>query len=85
MCTLFKALLTTNVPVIYMARYVTVRNDFEAGNIHYEGHWKVWALEIEAFLGPEIATSEASAIWAQNSRGDKNAQKNRKRLINFIF
>jgi hypothetical protein len=27
-----------------------------------------WALEIETFLGPEIATSEASAIWAQKSR-----------------
>jgi hypothetical protein len=24
-----------------------------------------WALEIEAFLGPEIVTNEASAIWAQ--------------------
>ncbi len=23
-----------------------------------------WALEIETFLGPEMATSEASAIWA---------------------
>ncbi len=26
-----------------------------------------WALEIETFLGPEMATSEASAIWAQKS------------------
>jgi hypothetical protein len=84
MCTLFKALLTVNVPVIYMARYVTVRNDFEAGNIHYEGHWKGWALEIEAFLGPEMATSEASAIWAQNSRGNKNDPE-KKQFMNFIF
>ena len=21
------------------------RNDFDAGNIHYEGHWKGWALK----------------------------------------
>ncbi len=27
-----------------------------------------WALEIEAFLGPEMAKSEASANWAQKSR-----------------
>jgi hypothetical protein len=25
---------------------------FEVGKIHYEGHWKGWALEIETFLGP---------------------------------
>ncbi len=24
-----------------------------------------WALEIKTFLGPEMAASEASAIWAQ--------------------
>ncbi len=34
-----------------MARYEMV---FEAGKIHYEGHWKGWALEIETFLGPEM-------------------------------
>ncbi len=44
-----------------------VRNGFEAGKIHYEGHWKGWALEIVTFLGPEMATSEASTIWAQKS------------------
>jgi hypothetical protein len=27
-----------------------------------------WALEIETLLGPEMATSETSAIWAQKSR-----------------
>jgi hypothetical protein len=42
-----------------MARYV---KNFEAGKIHCEGHWKGWALEIETLLGPEMATSEASAI-----------------------
>jgi hypothetical protein len=44
-----------------------VRNNFEAGNIHYEGHLKEWALEIDIVLGPEMASSEASAIWAQKS------------------
>ncbi len=33
------------------------------GNDHFESHWKGWALKIEIFLGPEMATSEASAIW----------------------
>jgi hypothetical protein len=28
-----------------------------------------WVLKIETFLGPEMATSEASAIWAQKSLG----------------
>ncbi len=41
---------------------------FKAWNIHYEGHWWGGALEIETFLGPENATSEASAIWVQKSR-----------------
>jgi hypothetical protein len=27
-----------------------------------------WALEIETFLGPDMATSKVSAIWAQKSR-----------------
>jgi hypothetical protein len=40
--------MVNNVLVVYMARG---RNDFDAGNIHYED--------------PEMATSEASAIWAQ--------------------
>jgi hypothetical protein len=30
-------------------------------------HWKGWAVEIETFLGPEMTTSEASAILP-NSR-----------------
>jgi hypothetical protein len=29
-----------------------------------------WALKIETFLGPEMATSEASAIWVQKSRAE---------------
>ncbi len=26
-------------------------------------NWKGWALKIETFLGPEMATSDSSAIW----------------------
>jgi hypothetical protein len=37
-----------------------IRTDFEAGNSHFEGHWKGWALEIETFLGPEMATCQKS-------------------------
>ncbi len=48
--------------------YGAVRNDFAAGNIHYEGHWKGSVLKIEIFLCPETATSEARAIWVQKSR-----------------
>jgi hypothetical protein len=29
----------------------------------FEDHWMGWALKIEAFLGPEMAMSKASAIW----------------------
>ncbi len=57
--------VTINVPVVSMARYV--RNDFEAGNIHYEGHYKGVGPEIGTFLGPKMATRAASAIWAQKS------------------
>ncbi len=57
---------TINVHVVYMARYVIVLR--RTVQHHYEGHWKGWALKIETFLGPEMATSEASAIWAQKSR-----------------
>jgi hypothetical protein len=35
-----------------------------SGQIHYNGHWKRWALKIETFWGPEMATSEANATWA---------------------
>jgi hypothetical protein len=36
--------------------------------MHFEDHWKGWALKIETFLGPEMAKIEASAIWAQKCR-----------------
>jgi hypothetical protein len=57
-------IITINVPVVYG----TVCNGFEAGKNPNEGHWKGWALEMETFFGPEMATSEASAIWTQKSR-----------------
>jgi hypothetical protein len=34
------------------------RYDFDASNINYKGHWKDWALEIETFLGPEMARAK---------------------------
>jgi len=40
------------------------RNDFDVGYIHFEGHRKGWALKIKTFLGPLMAMSKASAIWA---------------------
>ena len=36
----------------------TWRYDFDAGNIHYNGHRKGWALKIYTFLGPEMATGQ---------------------------
>jgi hypothetical protein len=54
--------ITINVTVVYMVRDVLIL----MGKIHFEGHyWEGWALKIETFLGPEMATSEASVIWAQ--------------------
>jgi hypothetical protein len=49
-------------PLIYTAPYVMclMRADPLRGQAE-----RCWALEIKTFLGPEIATSEASAIWAQ--------------------
>jgi hypothetical protein len=39
--------------------YSAGRNDFDAGSIHYKGHWKGWALKIETFpvgLGKGLVT-----------------------------
>jgi hypothetical protein len=41
------------------------RNDFDGVKSIFKGHSKGWAVKIETFLGPEMATSKASAIWAQ--------------------
>ncbi len=43
-------------------------NDFDAGNIPIKDNWTGWALKIETFLGPEMATSETSATWAKKAR-----------------
>ncbi len=42
------------------------RDVMKAANIHYKGHCKGRALKIKTFLGPEMATSQASAIWTSN-------------------
>jgi len=55
------------VPVIYMGRNEMILMRPE-GNIHFGDHWKAWTLKNEtifSILGPEMVTSEASAIWAQ--------------------
>jgi hypothetical protein len=49
------SVLTINVPVVYMARYVMVLRGATSLRGALEG------------VGPEMATSEASAIWAQKS------------------
>ncbi len=56
--------LTINVPLVYSAGHI----DFDAGKIHYKGHWKGVGPENRDFLGSEMATSEARAILAQKSR-----------------
>ncbi len=48
-----------NVPVVYMAEDVMIL--MRARSI-------TRALKIGTFLGPEMAKSEATAIWAQKSR-----------------
>ncbi len=45
---------------------------------HYEGHWKGWALKIETILGPEMATSKASAIKYKRHR-------NNRYIVNFMY
>jgi hypothetical protein len=40
---------------------------FGRGEIHNEGGFEGMGPEIETFLGPEVETSAASAIWAQKS------------------
>ncbi len=47
------------------------KNGFEVGKIHYEGHWKEWALEIETFLGPEMATRDCVGEEGAGGGGDQ--------------
>jgi hypothetical protein len=55
----------TNVPVSFIWRLNLI---LMRATSHYNGHWKGWALKIKTFLGPEMAMSEASSIWAPKSR-----------------
>ncbi len=57
--------------------------DSDAGNIHNEGHifWGEGP-DIETFLGPKMAASEASAIWAQSKERFRNQQRHIKYIIN---
>jgi hypothetical protein len=55
--------------MIYTAPYVM----YLSVQIHYEDKWEgVGPWKIETFLGPEMATSEASAIWAQKSLDERS-------------
>ncbi len=47
-------LITINVPVVFMARYVMVLRSATALRGALEG----WALKIETFMGPEIARAK---------------------------
>jgi hypothetical protein len=55
-------LLPINVRYCTCCYFGAGRNDFDVGNIHYEGHWEGWALKSRLFWGPEMATSKASII-----------------------
>ncbi len=52
--------ITINVHVVYMARHVMILTGSNTFRGPLEG--------VASFLGPERATSEASDIWAQQSR-----------------
>jgi hypothetical protein len=56
-------IITINVPVVYMARGLMILMREVSIMRALEGVGP----EVETFLGPEMATSEASAIWAQKS------------------
>ncbi len=57
-------ILTINVPVVYMGGAY----GFGWEEIHDDGRLKGWALKYRLFLGPDMASSAASAIWVQKSR-----------------
>ncbi len=56
--------MTINVLVVF---YGAGRSDFMRANL-FRGPLEGWALKIETFLRTEMATSNASLIWAQKSR-----------------
>ncbi len=65
-CCTHKITLTINVPVVYMAREVMIL--IRANPL--QGSLKGVGPENLTFLGPEMASSESSALWAQNSRSE---------------
>ncbi len=56
-----KGIITINVPVVHIARNVMILIQ----EIFITRAMEVVGPEIETFLGPDMATSEASVIWAQ--------------------
>jgi hypothetical protein len=76
--------LIINAPVVYMARVVMILMR-ASGNIHYKGQWMGWALKIETFVGPEMATSKESPfVVPEIEFGEKNFHS-RPRRIRIIF
>ncbi len=59
-CHCLNAIIAIYAPMIicFLMRADPLRGQVEGG----------WDLEMETFLGTEMATSEESDIWAQNSR-----------------
>ena len=58
-------IITINVPVVYIARDIVILRPANLFQGPLEG---VGPGKILAFLGPEMATSKASAIWTQKSQ-----------------
>ncbi len=51
----------------YCCLYGEVRNGFETCNIHYEGHWKGWALEIETWAKKALIMSRTFWLMQRES------------------
>jgi hypothetical protein len=61
------AILTNNVPVVYMARDLMILMRAPSITRAKGSGGGGGGVKIEPFLGPEMTPSEASAIWAQKS------------------
>jgi hypothetical protein len=59
--------------LIIIGTPILMRHGFEVGKIHYEGHWNGWALDldIDTFLGPEIATRDCVGEEGAGGGGDQ--------------
>ncbi len=66
----FHTVLTINVPVVFMARYVMILR----GATSLRGALVGVGPENRDFFGPWNGMSEASAIWAQKSHRDRHRQ-----------